>query len=375
MVRSGEIHPVKFVERGRHKDYEIMGYLEKVFYNNTILDYIIFLGALFLSFALIFIIGRVLCKRIAVQNEKASLPHGDVLLTSVKQYLLPIAYFTAFYACTRLLTLDSRLTKVVGTLSTLFAVIMGAMFFTSLIGLFIARLKNGKDESGALAVKWLGRIIKGAIWVLALILFLDNIGVKVTSLITGLGIGGVAIAFAAQSALTDIFCFFTIFFDKPFEIGDFIIAGEHSGTVEHIGVKTTRLRALGGEQLVVSNTDLTGSRIRNYKTMQQRRVCFTLGVTYDTPNEKLEELPTRIQSIVESTQDASFSRAHFASFGAYSLNIEVVYFVLSSEYERYMDVNQTINLAIKAEFERCGVQFAFPTTTVQLSTGEGNAMN
>ena len=352
-----------------------MDYLEKVYYNNTVLDYIIFLGALFLSIALIFAIGRVLCRRIAAQNEKASLPHGDVLLTSMKQYLLPIAYFTAFYACTRLLTLDSRLTKAVGTLSTLFAVIMGAMFFTSLIGLFISRLKNGKDESGALAVKWLGRIIKGAIWVLALILFLDNIGVKVTSLITGLGIGGVAIAFAAQSALTDIFCFFTIFFDKPFEIGDFIIAGDHSGTVEHIGVKTTRLRALGGEQLVVSNTDLTGSRIRNYKTMQQRRVCFTLGVTYDTPNEKLQELPKRIQAIVEATQDVSFSRAHFASFGAYSLNIEVVYFVLSSEYERYMDVNQAINLAIKAEFERYGVQFAFPTTTVQLSAAEGNAAN
>jgi small-conductance mechanosensitive channel len=347
-----------------------MNFLEKVYFNNTVLDYAIFLGALALSFALIFFLGRAVLRHLAAHNEKAQTPNGALTIKDIKQYLLPIAYFAAFYYCTRLLTLDEKLTKLVGVLSTLFAIAMGTVFFSSLISLFFDKLKNGRDESGALAVKWLGRIVKGAVWVLALILFLDNIGVKVTSLITGLGIGGVAIAFAAQSALTDIFCFFTIFFDKPFEIGDFIIAGEQSGTVEHIGVKTTRLRALGGEQLVVSNTDLTGSRIRNYKTMQQRRVCFTLGVTYDTPSAKLEELPARIRTIVEATPDAAFSRAHFASFGDYSLNIEVVYFVLSADYERYMDVNQAVNLAIKQDFERFGVEFAFPTTTVQVSAGE-----
>jgi small-conductance mechanosensitive channel len=157
---------------------------------------------------------------------------------------------------------------------------------------------------------------KTVVWGLALnSIVYDNIGVKITSLVTGLGIGGVAIAFAAQSALADVFCFFTIFFDKPFEIGDFIIAGDNMGTVEHIGVKTTRLRALGGEQLIASNADLTGSRIRNYKTLQQRRVSFTLGVPYDTPSESLKQIPALIREVVESTEDTSFSRAHFASFG------------------------------------------------------------
>jgi len=352
-----------------------MSFLEKVYFNNTVLDYAVFLGALALSFALIFFLGRVALRRLAAHNERTQAPNGALTLKNIKQYLLPIAYFAAFYYCTRILTLNDTLTKLVGTLSTLFAIAMGAVFFSSLISLFFGKLKSGRDESGALAVKWLGRIVKGAVWVLALILFLDNIGVKVTSLITGLGIGGGAIAFAAQSALTDIFCFFTIFFDKPFEIGDFIIAGEQMGTVEHIGVKTTRLRALGGEQLVVSNTDLTGSRIRNFKTMQQRRVCVTLGDTSDTPSEKLQELPGRIRSIVEATQDAAFSRAHFASFGAYSLNIEVVYFVLSADYDRYMDVNQAVNLAIKEEFERLGVEFAFPTTTVQVSAEEAKPVS
>ena len=260
--------------------------------------------------------------------------------------------------------------KIVGCCTTLFAIVMGAMFLSSLIAFSFGKLKHAKDESGALAVKWMIRIAKAVVWGLALILFLDNIGVKITSLVTGLGIGGVAIAFAAQSALTDIFCFFTIFFDKPFEIGDFIIAGDNMGTVEHIGVKTTRLRALGGEQLIASNADLTGSRIRNYKTLQQRRVSFTLGVPYSTTPDQLRQIPQEIKAVIEATEDASFSRAHFASFGSYCLNIEVVYFVLSSDYDRYMDVNQRVNLGILDAFERIGVGFAFPTTAIQLTANE-----
>ena len=264
-----------------------------------------------------------------------------------------------------MLHLDAKLEHVVGCLSVLFAVVMGAMFLASLATLFFTKLGKGKD-SASLAIKWLIRLSKIVIWGIALILFLDNVGVKITSLVTGLGIGGVALAFAAQSALADIFCFFTIFFDKPFEIGDFIIAGEHMGNVEHIGVKTTRLRAIGGEQLIVSNADLTGSRIRNYKTMQQRRMSFTLAVTYDTPSEKLKAIPPMIQQIVEETEDTTFSRAHFASFGTYSLNFEIVYFVLSADYDRYMEINQRINLAIKDGFEQLGVSFALPTSMVQM---------
>jgi small-conductance mechanosensitive channel len=345
-----------------------MDFLQREFFHNTVLNYAEFLGTLALGFALVFALGRIALKRIAAYQEKTQTPYGELILSGIKRYVLPSAYFAVFYYCTRILTLDAKLSKVVGCLTTLFAIVMGTMFISSIVAYFFTRLSRGKDESGALAVKWLMRITKGVIWGLAFILFLDNIGVKITSLVTGLGIGGVAIAFAAQSALTDIFCFFTIFFDKPFEIGDFIIAGDHMGTVEHIGVKTTRLRAIGGEQLIVSNTDLTGSRIRNYKTMQQRRVSFTLGITYDTPADKLREIPEYIMEIVEHTEDATFSRAHFASFGTYCLNIEVVYFVLSGDYDRYMEINQRINLAIKECFEQHGVAFALPTTLVQIAS-------
>ncbi|MPN07314.1 hypothetical protein SDC9_154580 [bioreactor metagenome] len=270
-----------------------------------------------------------------------------------------------------MLTLHEKLNTLVRSLSVLFAIVMGAMFLASLAALFFTKLGKGKGDSASLAIKWLIRLAKIVIWGIALILFLDNIGIKITSLVTGLGIGGVAIAFAAQSALADVFCFFTIFFDKPYEIGDFIIAGDNMGTVEHIGVKTTRLRALGGEQLIASNADLTGSRIRNYKTMQQRRVLFTLGITYDTPSEKLRKIPDLIKSIVEQTQEATFARTNFASFGAYSLNYEIVYYVLSADYDRYMQINEQINLAIKEGFEQLGVSFAFPTTSVQIQDKTG----
>ncbi|HML68009.1 MAG TPA: mechanosensitive ion channel family protein [Clostridia bacterium] len=343
-----------------------MDFLNLVFWNNTVLDYIVFLGALVLGAALIFALGRIALRRLAAYYDKTQSSYTQLTLSGIKQYLLPTAYFTLFYTCTRMLVLNEKLAKIVRGVSVLFAIVMGAIFLASLASLFFTKLGKGKGDSASLAIKWLIRLSKGVIWGIALILFLDNIGVKITSLVTGLGIGGVAIAFAAQSALSDIFCFFTIFFDKPFEIGDFIIAGDHMGTVEHIGVKTTRLRAIGGEQLIVSNADLTGSRIRNYKTMQQRRVSFTLGVTYDTPTEKLKAIPQMIQTIVEGTEDATFARAHFASFGAYSLSFEVVYFVQSGDYDRYMDINQRINLGIKDGLEKLGVSFAFPTSIVQM---------
>ena len=350
-----------------------MDFLNLMFWNNTILDYIVFLGVLALGFVAIFVLGRIVLRRIAKYQEKTQSPYAALVLSGIKQYVLPTAYFTLFYACTRMLALNVKLGHIVGVLSALFAIVMGAQFFASLTTFFFAKLGKGKEDSASLAIKWLIRIAKIVIWGIALILFLDNVGVKITSLVTGLGIGGVALAFAAQSALTDIFCFFTIFFDKPFEIGDFIIAGEHMGTVEHIGVKTTRLRAIGGEQLIASNTDLTGSRIRNYKTMQQRRVSFTLGVTYDTPAETLKKIPLLIQKIVDETEDATFSRAHFANFGSYSLNFEVVYFVLGGDYDHYMDFNQRINLGIKDGFEHLGVSFALPMSMVQVVNSQPSA--
>jgi small-conductance mechanosensitive channel len=207
-------------------------------------------------------------------------------------------------------------------------------------------------------------IVRVAVWSVALLLIFENLGFDVTALVAGLGVGGIAIALAAQSILGDLFSSLAIILDKPFEVGDFIVFGDQSGTVEKIGIKTTRIRALSGEQIAVSNTDLVKTRVHNFKRMVERRVVLVLGVTYDTPADKLERIPDMVKKIVEAQDKVRFDRAHFRSFGASSLEFEVVYWTLSGDYTVYMDVQQAINFAIFRAFEDEGIEFAFPSQTL-----------
>ena len=193
---------------------------------------------------------------------------------------------------------------------------------------------------------------------------MDNLGFKISTVIAGLGIGGVAVGLASQAILKDLFSYFSIIFDRPFEVGDFIIIGEYLGSVEHIGAKTTRIRSLSGEQLIFSNTDLTDSRVRNYKRMEKRRVLFRLGVVYQTSLKQLKEIPGIIETVIKNVNDTIFDRAHFLSYGDFSLVFEIVYYVIGADYNKYMDIQQQINFAIKEEFERKGIEFAYPTQTL-----------
>jgi len=193
---------------------------------------------------------------------------------------------------------------------------------------------------------------------------MDNLGFNISAIVAGLGIGGIAIALAAQAILGDLFSYFVIFFDRPFEVGDFITVQDKVGTVEYTGIKTTRVRALSGEQLVFSNTDLTNSRIHNFKKMQERRVVFKLGVIYQTPASQLEQIPKIVRGIIEKHNDVRFDRGHFATFGDFSLNFEFVYFIIGSDYVKYMDTQQSINLEVYREFENRKIEFAYPTQTL-----------
>jgi small-conductance mechanosensitive channel len=319
--------------------------------------------------------GRFITAQVNRRYINKDNPLHRLMSQSVKKNLLPAAYFLALYYGTNILVLNAAAQRIIGVALTAFLALMGAIFSTNLVMFFFARyaekkIREAEDTRDGLALKWLSGGVRLLIWILAVILFLDNIGIKINSLVAGLGIGGVAIAFASQSIIADIFCFFTIFFDRPFEIGDFIKAGEHAGIVEHIGVKTTRLRALSGEQLGFSNTDLTSARLHNYKNMTKRRALFTIGVTYDTPVDKLREIPAIIREIVESTSNTQFGRTHFSSYGNFSLNFEVVYFILSGDYDTYMDVGHTINLRIKEAFDSRGIKFAFPTQTLHIAGRE-----
>jgi len=205
------------------------------------------------------------------------------------------------------------------------------------------------------------------VWGLATVVLLDNLGFRINTVIAGLGIGGIAVALAAQNVLGDLFAYFTIIFDRPFEIGDFLIVGEYMGVVNHLGVKTTRIGSLGGEQIIMSNKDLTDSRVRNYKRMEKRRILFRLGVTYQTPYEKLKEIPGIIRGIIEGMEDSVFDRAHFSSYGDFSLVFEVVYYVMDRDYTKYMNIQEQINFRIHEEFEKRKIEFAYPTQTLYLN--------
>jgi small-conductance mechanosensitive channel len=217
------------------------------------------------------------------------------------------------------------------------------------------------------AVAFLGRL---ALWSIAFLLILDNAGVKVTALVAGLGIGGAALALASQTILSDLFASLSIVLDRPFVLGDFIIVGDCMGSIEHIGLKTTRLRSLSGEQLIFPNNDLLQSRIRNYKRMAERRIVFSIGVTYETPLEKVEAVPGIIREAIEAQDNTRFDRAHFQNYGDSALIYEAVYYVLTSDYNRYMDIQQAINLALLRRFTHEGIVFAYPTQTLYVTRVE-----
>jgi small-conductance mechanosensitive channel len=221
--------------------------------------------------------------------------------------------------------------------------------------------RKHRDRSSANEIGALSLIIHIVVWFIGLGFLFDNMGYDLTAIIAGLGIGGIAVALAAQNILGDLFNYFVIFLDRPFEVGDYIALGDKSGTIEHIGVKTTRLKSLTGEQLIISNSDLTSSRIHNYKRMQRRRIQFNLGVTYETSLENLQALPDLLRQIISEQKLVEFDRAHFASYGDSALDFAIVYHVLSSEYNTYMDIQQAINMRIFKEFQQRGIEFAYPT--------------
>jgi small-conductance mechanosensitive channel len=287
----------------------------------------------------------------------------------MEKKLMPILYIGMFYLSIELLTIPPALLKVIDALVLVLLTIFAVRFLLTVVIYALEYFweSKEKDTSKKFAFKMIYTIIRVVFWTVAVLVILDNFGVKISTLIAGLGIGGVAIALATQAILKDLFSYFIIFFDRPFEIGDFIIVGDYMGVVDHIGIKTTRLLSLGGEQIVFSNTDLTDSRVRNYKRMAKRRVVFKLGVVYQATSQQLKEIPDIIEDIIKKIDDAIFDRAHFVSYGDFSLDFEIVYYVVGNDYNKYMNIQQEINLTIKEEFEKRNIEFAYPTQTLFLT--------
>ncbi|NLY75484.1 MAG: mechanosensitive ion channel family protein [Firmicutes bacterium] len=342
----------------------INGFLRQTFFNNTVLDYLISVAIFVIGSLIIWLFKRIYLPRLKVRVENTETGVDDFILKMIESRILPLAYFGVFYICMYGLNLRPIFSKGLNITGLLLLVVFGVRIILSIFEYSVNNYliqKKDLDLSKQQAIKVVVNMTKLIAWSLAVIIIFDNFGIKISALMTGLGIGGVAVALASQTVLGDMFNYFTIFFDRPFALGDFIIIDEYRGTVEHIGIKTTRLRSLSGEQLIFSNSDLTNSRVRNYKRMEQRRISFQFRVSYDTPIEMLEEIPVIVRKIIEKFDATIFDRAHFFQLGEFALIFEVVYYVLSSDYKRYMDIQQEINLMIMREFKARNIKFAYST--------------
>lgn len=279
--------------------------------------------------------------------------------------LLPITAYSVALA----LELPRSLERVAELAAVLALLVQTAIWGNTLLALWLdLRFQDARarDPEGATTLRLLGFAARGVLWVLIALIALDRLGFNVTALIAGLGVGGVALALAVQSILGDLFACAAIALDKPFVVGDFIVVDSLRGTVENVGLKTTRVRSLDGELLVFSNADLLKSRLRNFKRMSERRIQFGIGVVYATPADKLRRIPAWLREAVEAQPNARFDRAHFKEYGDSALGFEVVYYVLTPDYNAYMDLQQSLNLAIYERFAAEEVEFAFPSHTVFL---------
>jgi len=348
-------------------------FLNQIYFGNTILKYITAIGIFLLVLAVVKIFRLIFLKRLKKWAEKTQTTIDDFIIIGIQKSVIPIMYYGTLYMAASTLKLSPDASNVLNIISIFVITFFAIRLITSILNFSIDSYtsKQEQGEQKAKQLKSISALARFVIWGIGLVFLLDNLGFDITAVVAGLGIGGIAVAIAAQAILGDLFSYFVIFFDRPFEIGDFIIVDDKTGTIEHIGIKSTRIRSLSGEQLVLSNTDLTSSRIHNYKKLQRRRVVFQLGVIYQTPEDRLKIIPELVKQIIVDQQDAEFDRAHFKSYGDFSLNFEFVYYVLSSEYGVYMDIQQAINLKIYEMFEEKGIEFAYPTQTLFL-TKEGN---
>lgn len=335
---------------------------DTIYFHNTLRDWTIAFSLILGLVLLIRLFKKIIFKRVQVWAGKTESKLDDFAVRIAERSILPMLYLAAVYFGLSYLIFSPRVDRIlhVGFL------IAGTFFVLKLVsgfihfGLYRAIRDHENREAKEKQLRGIVFIINVIIWIVAFVFLLDNLGYNITAVITGLGVGGIAIALASQVILGDLFSYFVIFFDRPFEIGDFITVDDKMGTVEYIGIKTTRLRTLSGEQLIVSNTNLTNSRVHNMKRMTTRRIQFSIGVVYRTPAEKLKSIPGIVKEIITSFPDLVYDRGHFSGYGSFSLNFEFVYIVQSAEYNLFMDRQQSIYMGIFEAFEKEGIEFAHP---------------
>lgn len=336
-------------------------------YGNSVMGWGLAAGAAVLVYAALRIVQCVWLAQLRRLAEKLHIDKLRPVIEALEKTKRVVLLAIALSAGAQMVMLPPKAETAIALGALLAFLVQGGVWIMAFLDAWMNRYRDKHLASNPGAISSLNAvrvILKGAVWICILLVVLQNFGVDVTALITGLGIGGIAVALAVQNILGDLFASLTIVVDKPFVVGDFLILGEHMGAVEHIGLKNTRLRSLSGEQIILSNSDLLGSRIRNYGRMFERRVPITIGVTYQTPRDKLKAIPGIIKAAIEAQDKTRFDRAHFKGYGASSIDFEYVYYVKGADYALFMDINQAINLTLHEEFEKLGIDFAYPTQTL-----------
>lgn len=338
------------------------------FEGNSLLTWLIAAGVFVLALGVLALIRRLLMKRAGRMASRTSNGFDDLILNVLGRthtlFLTAVALAAASLALTLSEEVRGYITMAIGAAFMIQLLVWG----NEGIGFWLRR--QSQQNAGSLgtltAVAFMARLL---LWLLVIVLLLDNFGIHVTTLIGALGVAGIAGALAAQTVLGDLFAAISIYLDKPFEVGDFIIFDEFLGTVSSVGLRSTRVASLSGEEIIVSNSDLLKSRIRNYRRMQQRRIVFQLGAAYGTPREKVELIPQIIRAAVEEQKPVRFDRSHLKGYGESSIDFETVYYVLDPNYNSYMDIQQAINFVIMRRFEEEGIRFAHPVRVMRLAEG------
>jgi len=323
-------------------------------------------AAFAVSLTLIYLIKNIGISRLKALAEKTETDLDDLLIALTEKFTRFEYQLIAFFVATHYLQRTPSFDKGFKAVLLLVFTYRAITIVQELISYWITRVASQRELSGQAkdsVVKSTQVILRSLVWVGAVLFVLANLGVNISAVLTGLGIGGVAVALAAQAILGDLFNFFVILLDKPFNIGDFIISDTVSGTIEHIGLKSTRIRSLSGEMVVVSNSNLLGSRIRNYQDLKKRRVVFKTAIVYGTKPELLKKIPAVIKKAVQSAK-AEFDRCNLANCGDFSLDFETVYYIAEPDYSAYMAAHEQVLLAVLEGLAAAGAELAYPTQTL-----------
>ena len=337
------------------------------FLHNPLIDWLAALGIALAINVAVGVLKWLVAHKLAAMASRTETALDDALVEVLKRTRQWLIFGVTLYIGSRYLELPPNAEKLLRNVAVVAAFLQLGGWLRAGLEFWLSRYRRrvlANDAAAATSLAALSFIGQVVLWTMVVLLMLDNLGINVTALVAGLGVGGIAVALAVQNILGDLFASLSIVLDKPFVIGDTINVDNFTGTVEHVGLKTTRIRSVNGEQLIFSNSDLLKARMRNYKRMQERRVVFNIGVLYQTPPEKLEKVPELVKQIVADTPYARFDRTHLLSLGDSALVFEAVYWILDSDYGRYVNAHHRINIELVRRFAAEGIGFAYPSQSL-----------